>query len=147
MRWANAGGDCWPTWGSKNVVELLEKQRDLYRFINDETLRMANQGHTMTEIAENFELPKNLATFWANRGDYGTLSHNVKATYVFYLGWFDGNPATLSRDTLNKIILQETKLADAISSGDVKISGDQEKLGELVSYLDSFELWFNIVTP
>ena len=85
----------WPTWGNENVVELLEKQRDLYRFINDETLRMANQGMTMREIAEQIELPESLATFWANRGYYGSLYHDVAATYVLYLGWFDGNPATL----------------------------------------------------
>jgi alkyl sulfatase BDS1-like metallo-beta-lactamase superfamily hydrolase len=305
----------WPTWGNDEVVEHLQKQRDLYRFINDETLRMANQGLTMREIAEAIELPESLATFWANRGYYGSLYHDVAATYVLYLGWFDGNPATLhelppveaskkyvefmggadavlakakesydkgdfrwvaevvnhvvfadpnnqaaknlqadaleqlgyqaeagpwrnfyltgakelregvkqlptpntaspdtvramtpelffdylgvrlnperasdakavlnfdfgdsgkylvelengvlnhtadrqaesadaavtlSRDTLNDIILQDTKLADAISSGDVKISGSQAKLEEVVSYLDSFEFWFNIVTP
>jgi alkyl sulfatase BDS1-like metallo-beta-lactamase superfamily hydrolase len=56
----------WPTWDNENVVELLKKQRDLYRFINDETLRMANQGMTMREIAEQIELPESLATFWAN---------------------------------------------------------------------------------
>src|SRR3546814_12418769 len=61
----------WPTWGNAKVVELLEKQRDLYRFINDETLRLANQGYTMREIAEQIELPESLATFWANRGYYG----------------------------------------------------------------------------
>ncbi|MGH6897133.1 MAG: alkyl/aryl-sulfatase [Geminicoccaceae bacterium] len=306
----------WPTWGNENVVELLEKQRDLYRFINDETLRMANQGMTMREIAEQIELPESLATFWANRGYYGSLYHDVAATYVLYLGWFDGNPATLhelppaeasrnyvefmggadavlakakesyekgdyrwvaqvvnhvvfadpdnqeakdlqadaleqlgyqaesgpwrnfyltgakelregvkelptpntaspdtvramtlemffdylgvrlnsvkaadakavlnfdfgdtggkylielengvlnhtadlqsddadamvtlTRDTLNDIILQQTTLADAISGGAVDVSGDQAKLEEVISYLDSFEFWFDIVTP
>src|SRR3546814_511008 len=87
----------WPTWGNAKVVELLEKQRDLYRFINDETLRLANQGYTMREIAEQIELPESLATFWANRGYYGSLYHDVAATYVLYLGWFDGNPATLNQ--------------------------------------------------
>jgi alkyl sulfatase BDS1-like metallo-beta-lactamase superfamily hydrolase len=306
----------WPTWGNENVVELLEKQRDLYRFINDETLRLANQGYKMREIAEQIELPESLATFWANRGYYGSLYHDVAATYVLYLGWFDGNPATLhelppveasrnyvefiggadavlakakasydkgdyrwvaqvvnhlvlaepdnqeakdlqadaleqlgyqaesgpwrnfyltgakelregvaqlptpntaspdtvramspemffeylgvrldsakaadataklnidlgdpdgqylvelengvlnhtadvqaddadatvtlTRDTLNDIILKQTTLADAISAGDVNINGDQAKLEDLVSYLDTFEFWFNIVTP
>lgn len=85
----------WPTWGNEEVVELLEKQRDLYRYINDETLRMANQGMTMREIAENFRLPNSLAQFWANRGYYSSIYHDVAATYVLYLGWFDGNPATL----------------------------------------------------
>ncbi|HHB1424072.1 TPA: alkyl/aryl-sulfatase [Serratia odorifera] len=85
----------WPTWGNDNVKNLLKSQRDLYRYINDQTLRMANQGLTRDEIAANFTLPPALATAWANRGYYGSVSHDVKATYVLYLGWFDGNPATL----------------------------------------------------
>jgi len=306
----------WPTWGNDNVRELLEKQRDLYRYINDTTLNMLNQGMTMREIADEFELPPSLDTFWANRGYYGSVYHDVAATYVLYLGWFDGNPATLnelppaegsakyvefmggadavlekarasfdagefrwvaevvnhvvfaepenqaakglqadaleqlgyqaesgpwrnfyltgakelrdgvaqlptpntaspdtiramtlemlfdylgvrldsekageahitlnfdfgdpdgvymvelvngvlnhtagaraeqtdatvtvSRDALNDIFLQQTTLDDAIQAGDVTVEGDQGKLGELVSYLDTFEFWFNIVTP
>lgn len=306
----------WPTWGNDKIRELLTKQRDLYRYINDETLRMVNQGMTMREIAEQLELPESLATFWANRGYYGSLYHDVAATYVLYLGWFDGNPATLhelppveaskhyvefmggadtvlrkakesydkgdyrwvaevvnhivfadpsnqaakdlqadaleqlgyqaesgpwrnfyltgaqelrngvaelptpntaspdtvrsmtldlffdylgvrlnapkagdakaklnfdfgssggpylvelengvlnhtagrqadnadatvtlSRDTLNGIILGETKLTEAIGSGNVKVTGSQAKLEEVVSYLDTFPFWFNIVTP
>lgn len=85
----------WPTWGNENVNKLLKSQRDLYRYINDQTLRMANQGLTRDEIAANFKLPDSLAHTWANRGYYGSVSHDVKATYVLYLGWFDGNPATL----------------------------------------------------
>lgn len=306
----------WPTWGKENVVELLEKQRDLYRYINDETLRMVNQGMTMREIAEAFKLPDSLGHFWANRGYYGSIYHDVAATYVLYLGWFDGNPGTLhelppveaskkyveamggadavlqkakeafdkgeyrwvaqlvnhvvfadpdnkaakdlqadaleqlgyqaesgpwrnfyltgakelregvaklptpntaspdtvramsldlffdylgvrlnaeragdanitlnfdfgdadgkylvelengvlnntagaqadqadatitlTRDNLNKIVLGETTLEQAVTAGDVKIDGDSEKLTQLVSMLDTFEFWFNIVTP
>jgi alkyl sulfatase BDS1-like metallo-beta-lactamase superfamily hydrolase len=306
----------WPTWGNAAIVDLLRKQRDLYRYINDETLRLANQGFTEVEIAEQLKLPDSLAHVWANRGYYGSLNHNVKATYVLYLGWFDGNPATLnehppaeaskryvefmggadamlqkakesfdkgdyrwvaqvvnhvifadpsnqdaknlqadaleqlgyqaetgpwrnfyltgakelregvaqlptpntasadtvramtpemffdylavrldrskaaaataklnfdfgdtggkyllelengvlnhtgdvqagdadatvtlSRDTLNSIILQETKLDEAVNVGDVEIKGNAGKLNELVSYLDHFEFWFNIATP
>jgi alkyl sulfatase BDS1-like metallo-beta-lactamase superfamily hydrolase len=85
----------WPVWGNDKVNNHLRSQRDLYRYINDETLRLANQGYTMVEIAERIELPESLATNWSNRGYYGSLNHNVKATYVLYLGWFIGNPATL----------------------------------------------------
>jgi len=85
----------WPVWGKERVREHLSKQRDLYRYINDETLRLANKGYKMVEIAEMIQLPKKLATYWSDRGYYGTMNHNVKATYVLYLGWFDGNPATL----------------------------------------------------
>ncbi|MBB1201628.1 MBL fold metallo-hydrolase [Enterobacteriaceae bacterium 89] len=85
----------WPTWGNDNINTLMKGQRDMYRYINDQTLRMANQGLTRDEIAANFKLPETLEKTWASRGYYGSVSHDVKATYVFYLGWFDGNPATL----------------------------------------------------
>ncbi|PVZ39170.1 alkyl sulfatase BDS1-like metallo-beta-lactamase superfamily hydrolase [Pseudomonas sp. CC120222-01a] len=85
----------WPIWGNKEVKEQLSSQRDMYRYINDETLRLANKGYTMTEIAEQVKLPKSIANRFSNRGYYGSLNHNVKATYVLYLGWFIGNPATL----------------------------------------------------
>lgn len=306
----------WPSFGNAEVVKLLKSQRDLFRYINDETLRLANRGLTKVEIAEQLELPKGLDDVWANRGYYGSLNHNVKATYVLYLGWFDGNPATLhelppveaskkyvefmggadavlqkakqsfdegdyrwvaqvvhhvvfaepnnkeakeleadaleqlgyqaesgpwrnvylsgakelregvtklptpntaspdtvkamtpemffdylsvrvdrtkaadakialnfnlgdsggkylielengvlnhtkdhqaanadatvvlTRNTLDNIILQETKLADAISTGQVEVNGNQAKVEELVSYLDNFEFWFNVATP
>ncbi len=306
----------WPTFGRDKVVNLLRQQRDLYRYINDETLHLLNQGETMVEVADKFKLPPGLANMWANRGYYGSVSHDVKATYVLYLGWFNGNPATLdeltpvesakryvefmgganavlskakqsyargeyrwvaqvvnhvvfadpsnqaakalqadaleqlgyqaesgpwrnfyltgakelrdgvkklptpntaspdtvramtpemffdylsvrvnrakaanahialnvdlgkpegtyllelengvlnhtagvqaqqadanitmSRDTLNGIILGQTKMADAVKNGSAKVTGNQAKLDELVSYLDTFEFWFNIVTP
>lgn len=85
----------WPVWGNERVLEMLEKARDGYRYINDQTLRLANHGFTPVEIAEMLEFPPELAGHWAMRPYYGSLNHNVKATYVKYLGWFDGNPATL----------------------------------------------------
>jgi alkyl sulfatase BDS1-like metallo-beta-lactamase superfamily hydrolase len=85
----------WPVWGTDRVLEMLRKGRDAYRYINDQTLRLANQGHTPVEVAEMVELPDELAHHWALRGYYGTVNHNVRATYVKYLGWFDGNPANL----------------------------------------------------
>ncbi|MDP1836769.1 MAG: alkyl sulfatase dimerization domain-containing protein [Chlamydiales bacterium] len=85
----------WPIWGRESVIDFLEKQRDLYKYIHDQTLRLANQGYTMIEIAEMIKLPESLAKEWYNRGYYGSLNHNAKAVYDFYLGWFDGNPSTL----------------------------------------------------
>lgn len=85
----------WPVWGTAAITEHLGLQRDMYRYINDETLRLANEGYTMVEIAEMIELPPAIAKHFSNRGYYGSVNHNVKATYVLYLGWFIGNPATL----------------------------------------------------
>lgn len=86
----------WPVWGSENISRLLTTQRDLYRYIHDQSMRMANQGSTPIEIAANITLPQSLDTVWANRGYYGTLSHNSKSVYNYYLGWYDGNPANLN---------------------------------------------------
>jgi linear primary-alkylsulfatase len=85
----------WPVWGGERILEMLRKGRDAYRFINDETLRLANHGHTGVEIAEMLELPEALSRHWAIREYYGTVNHNVKATYAKYLGTYDANPANL----------------------------------------------------
>jgi alkyl sulfatase BDS1-like metallo-beta-lactamase superfamily hydrolase len=85
----------WPVWGTDRVIEMLTKARDGYRYINDQTLRLANHGYTPVEIAEQVEFPPELANHWAMRPYYGSVNHNVKATYTKYLGWFDGDPANL----------------------------------------------------
>lgn len=85
----------WPTWGSDNVVSFLTTQRDLYAYMHDQTLRLLNAGLTGPEIAEEIQLPPALENSWHVRGYYGSLSHNVKAIYQRYMGWFDGNPAHL----------------------------------------------------
>ncbi len=86
----------WPVFGHARAVDFLKGQRDTYRFIHDQTLRLANQGATPREISEQLELPPQLAKSFANRGYYGTLRHNAKAVYQFYFGWYDANPANLN---------------------------------------------------
>ena len=85
----------WPTWGRDRAVTYLSEQRDLYAYLHDQTLRLLNAGYTGIEIAEMFELPPALENAWHARGYYGSVSHNVKAIYQRYMGWFDGNPASL----------------------------------------------------
>ena len=85
----------WPTWGQEEIASFLSLQRDLYAYLHDQTLRYINQGYTGTEIAELIELPPALRNAWHARGYYGSVSHNVKAVYQRYMGWFDGNPGRL----------------------------------------------------
>nr|WP_090341099.1 alkyl sulfatase dimerization domain-containing protein [Mycolicibacterium malmesburyense]CRL70832.1 alkyl sulfatase-like hydrolase [Mycolicibacterium malmesburyense] len=85
----------WPTWGRDRIVEYLSLQRDLYAYLHDQTLRRLNQGFTGIEIAEDFSLPPALQKAWHAHGYYGSVSHNVKAVYQRYMGWFDGNPGRL----------------------------------------------------
>jgi alkyl sulfatase BDS1-like metallo-beta-lactamase superfamily hydrolase len=85
----------WPTFGRERLVEFLTAQRDLYAYLHDQTVRMLNQGLTALEIAEQMTLPPALERAWHTHGYYGSVSHNTKAIYQRYLGWFDGNPAHL----------------------------------------------------
>ncbi|GAB2486182.1 alkyl/aryl-sulfatase [Nocardiopsis aegyptia] len=85
----------WPTWGADRIERFLTGQRDLYAYLHDQTVRLINRGLTPREIAEELTLPPGLDRQWANRGYYGSLSHNVKGIYQRYLGWYDGNPAHL----------------------------------------------------
>jgi alkyl sulfatase BDS1-like metallo-beta-lactamase superfamily hydrolase len=85
----------WPTWGTARVCQFLAEQRDLYRVLHDQTVRLMSHGLKPAEIAEGLTLPEGLAKRWHARGYYGTLSHNVKAVYQRYLSWYDAHPANL----------------------------------------------------
>lgn len=85
----------WPRWGRERVADFLASHRDMYRYLHDQTLRLANRGLTGTEIAAEVTLPPSLKGTWACREGYGTTSFNVRAVYQRYLGFFDGNPAHL----------------------------------------------------
>jgi len=86
----------WPTWGTARIDTILRKQRDLYKFINDQTIRLINQGYKPDEIAEVLKQPASLSGEWSTREFYGTVSHDAKAVYQRVLGWYDGNPANLN---------------------------------------------------
>ncbi|MBL0709453.1 MAG: MBL fold metallo-hydrolase [Colwellia sp.] len=100
VKWGNDmdvsfGSHHWPTWENQSITKFLTKSRDLYRFTHDQTLRLANHGYTPKEISEMLVLPESIDKSFANRGYYGTMSHNIKAEYELYFGWFDGNPVNL----------------------------------------------------
>ncbi|WLP92594.1 alkyl sulfatase dimerization domain-containing protein [Gordonia sp. NB41Y] len=109
----------WPTWGNRRVVDFIATQRDLYAYVHDQTLRMLNRGLTGPEIAEQIELPPALENSWSARGYYGSVSHNVKAVYQRYLGWFDGNPASLWEHTP---VEQSTRYVDFMGGSDAVVA-------------------------
>ncbi len=93
----------WPRFGNKSCNDYLEKQRDIYQYINDQTLRLINKGHTIEEVGRMVKLPYSLADEWYNGEFYGTVNHNSKAVYQRYLGWYNGNPVDL-----NKLLPEES---------------------------------------
>lgn len=85
----------WPMWGNEKVIDYWKRQRDMYKYMHDQSVRLMNQGYVGSEIAEEIELPPELNNFWPDRGYYGTLKHNSRAVYQRYMGWYDGNPSDL----------------------------------------------------
>jgi alkyl sulfatase BDS1-like metallo-beta-lactamase superfamily hydrolase len=124
----------WPTWGTAEIVQFLTEQRDLYAYLHDQTVRLMNRGLVGSEIAENFQVPPKLAARWHARGYYGSVSHNVKAIYQRYLGWYDGNPAHL---------WQHPPVALATRYVDV-LGGVAATLEHARRYLDSGDLRFAV---
>jgi alkyl sulfatase BDS1-like metallo-beta-lactamase superfamily hydrolase len=133
-------GHNWPCWGRERIVDYLEKQRDLYRYLHDQTLRLLNQGHTGPEIAEMIELPPSLAREWHCREYYGSISHNVKAIYQRYMGWFDGNPAHLWE---HPPVEQSRRYVEFMGGGEAVLekaresfdAGDYRWVAEVVNHL------------
>lgn len=85
----------WPHWETENIKAYMENTAAVYQYINDQTLHYMNLGYTAPEISRTLELPEKLDRVWYMRQYYGTLSHNIKAVYQRYLGWYDANPVNL----------------------------------------------------
>lgn len=85
----------WPKWGNSNIVSYMEKQRNQFKYIHDQSLRLMNMGYTPIEVAEALQVPDSISNEWYNRGYYGSTNHNSKGVYQLYLGWYDSNPANL----------------------------------------------------
>lgn len=87
----------WPIWGNTNIIDYWKKQRDMYKYIHDQSVNLMNKGYTGVEISNMVKLPPELDRAWFNRGYYGTLKHNTRAVYQRYMGFYDGNPTTLDQ--------------------------------------------------
>jgi alkyl sulfatase BDS1-like metallo-beta-lactamase superfamily hydrolase len=130
----------WPTWGADRVVEYLSTQRDLYAYLHDQTVRMLNKGLVGAEIAEEITLPPALERAWSTHGYYGSVSHNVKAIYQRYMGWFDGNPAHLWQ---HPPVEQAKRYVDFMGGADAVLEkarrsfdiGDYRWVAEVVSHV------------
>jgi alkyl sulfatase BDS1-like metallo-beta-lactamase superfamily hydrolase len=85
----------WPRWGNERLQEVLRGQRDAYAHLNNQVLHYANQGVTINQIHNVYEVPKSLDDEWYARGYHGSPEHNSRAVINFYLGYWDANPATL----------------------------------------------------
>ncbi len=122
----------WPMWGRDRVVTYLSLQRDLYAYLHDQTLRLLNQGYTGIEIAEQMQMPPALDDAWHTHGYYGSVSHNVKAIYQRYLGWFDGNPANLWQHPPEQTAI---RYVDCLGGAEAVVAKAQE-------YVDAGDLRF-----
>lgn len=134
----------WPVFGRERISAMIREQADTYRYIHDQTLRLANQGYGPREIAEMIRLPDSLMKHWWNRDYYGTVKHDSKAVYQMYFGWYDANPATLdplprveqARRYVSFMGGAESVLKQATSSFE---KGDYRWVAEVLSHLVAAE--------
>jgi len=130
----------WPRWGQAVIADYLEKHRDAYKYLHDQSVRLMNDGLTGPEIANRIRLPEVLDREWYNRGYYGTMSFNSRAVYQRYMGWYDANPAHLApldpADEAGRYVAMmggaEKVLAAAQAAFD---KGDDRWAGELANRL------------
>jgi alkyl sulfatase BDS1-like metallo-beta-lactamase superfamily hydrolase len=133
------GSHHWPRWGREASTEYITKQRDMYRFIHDQTVRLMNHGYTSTEISNMLDLPPSLAQEFYNRDYYGTVSHNSRAVYNFYLGYFDAVPANLNPQdpairAANYVRLAGGKEALLAKAQEAMAAGDYRWAAELLNH-------------
>ncbi len=130
----------WPKWNQEKVRAFFENQRDLYKYILDQSLRLMNHGYTRDEVAEMLVLPDSLSQEWYNRSFYGTVNTDAKAVYQKYLGWYDGNPAHLNplppEDAAKKYVEYMTG-ADAViaKARDDYARGEYRWVAEVMSHV------------
>lgn len=86
----------WPRWGNERIQEVMRAQRDAYANLNNQVLFHANQGVTINEIHNVYQVPQSLQQQWSVRQYHGSEFHNARAVLNRYLGYWDGNPATLA---------------------------------------------------
>jgi alkyl sulfatase BDS1-like metallo-beta-lactamase superfamily hydrolase len=122
-----ASSHCWPRFGKAEVKGWLLGQRDNYRYLHDQTVRLMNQGLTQAEIAETLKAPPAIANQWFNRGYYGTYSHNSKAIYQYYLGWYDAVPANLNPHPPE---IRSAKLVAAMGGADRVLAEAKRAFGD-----------------
>ncbi len=85
----------WPRWGNDRIQEVMRAQRDTYAHLNNGVLHLANQGVTINQVHNVYEVPKSLQQQWAAHSYHGSVEHNSRAVINRYLGYWDGNPTTL----------------------------------------------------
>jgi alkyl sulfatase BDS1-like metallo-beta-lactamase superfamily hydrolase len=131
----------WPRWGNERVQEVLRGQRDLYANINNQVLHYANQGVTINQIHNMYETPRAIAHQWYNRGYHGSPEHNSRGVINRYLGYWDGNPATL----IPLSPADSAPLYVRMMGGSAKILAEGRKLHEAGEYFQAQEILNKLV--
>jgi alkyl sulfatase BDS1-like metallo-beta-lactamase superfamily hydrolase len=131
----------WPRWGNERIKEVLRTQRDAYANLNNQTLHYANQGVTINEIHNVYEVPKSLRENWAARSYHGDVKNNVRGVINRFLGHFDGNPANL----IPLSPAESAPLYVEMMGGADKIMAKGKELADQGKYLHATEILNKLV--
>ncbi len=131
----------WPRWGNERIREVMRTQRDAYAHLNNGVMHLANQGVTINEIHRIYQVPESLERRWAARSYHGSVEHNSRAVINRYLGYWDGNPATL----IPLAPSESAPLYVEMMGGSDAISAKAEQLMEAGEYLLAIEILNKLV--
>jgi alkyl sulfatase BDS1-like metallo-beta-lactamase superfamily hydrolase len=131
----------WPRWGNDRIQEVLRTQRDAYANLNNQALHYANQGVTINEIHNVYQVPKSLQQQWAARSYHGAEKNNARGVINRFLGHWDGNPATLIPLSPS----DSAPLYVEMMGGSDKIMAKGRELQAQGKYLESVEILDKLV--
>ncbi len=131
----------WPRWGNARIQEVMRAQRDAYANLNNQVLHHANRGVTINEVHNVYELPASLKQQWAAHSYHGSEQHNSRAVINRYLGYWDGNPATL----IPLSPKDSAPLYVEMMGGAGKIQAKGKELIETGRYLEATEILNRLV--
>jgi len=131
----------WPRWGNERIQEVMRAQRDTYANLNNQSLHYANQGVTINQIHNVYQLPSSLWNQWSAHSYHGSSEHNSRGVINRFLGYWDGNPATLIPLSPE----DSAPLYVEMMGGSVKIISKGKQLYAKGKYLEASEILNRLV--
>jgi uncharacterized sulfatase len=108
-----------------NAAEVLANYRDAMQWVLDRTIEGAKRYMTPDELVDYAALPAHLAELDYLADYYGSVWGTVRDIYAQDLGWFDGDPLNLHRESP---LRQSERMADLVGSVDILWSKAREAM-------------------
>lgn len=124
-----------------NANEVLTNYRDAMQWVYDRTIEGAKQYMTPDELVEYAALPEKYAKLDYLAPYYGSVEGTIRDIYAQDLGWFDGDPLNLHRESPLK---QSQRMADLVGGVHVLMTKAREAM-EAEDYIGAAQLARHVI--